>query len=109
MKRYDRAFDLASDVINENFTARKKKNSALMTNLPIKLFEMGSNQWRYYDNFTSGKQQIHYFHSNGLAAINNQAGKLVMTLPETEIPVTDDFVHDPWRPVPSLGGHASFP
>jgi len=107
VKRYDRAFDLASDVINENFTARK--NSALMTNLPVKLFEMGSNQWRYYDNFTSGKQQIHYFHSNGLAAINNQAGKLVATLPEAKTSVTDNFVHDPWRPVPSLGGHASFP
>ena len=87
----------------------KQKNSALMTNLPVKLFEMGSNQWRYYDNFTSGKQQIHYLHSNGLAAINNQAGKLVTTLPDVEIPVTDYFVHDPWRPVPSLGGHASFP
>jgi hypothetical protein len=26
VKRYDRAFELASDVINENFTARKSLN-----------------------------------------------------------------------------------
>jgi putative CocE/NonD family hydrolase len=30
--------------------------------------------------------------------------------PEQEFPhTTDILVHDPWRPVPALGGHASFP
>ena len=34
----------------------------------------------------------------------------LLEVEETELPNTiDTIVHDPWRPVPALGGHSSFP
>ncbi len=50
--------------------------------------------------------QIYFLATTGLAALREDAGKLVTRLgAEAGI---DTFVHDPWRPVPSLGGHAGY-
>ncbi len=68
---------------------------------------MGSNQWRYFDSWPVFNHKSYYFSSTGLASLRDDEGVLTENLPET---CPDDiFVHDPWRPVPSLGGHAAIP
>ena len=90
----------------------KGKSSQLLEKLPIQLFEMGSNQWRNLETLNSSQQQTFYLKSNGLANTQENAGQLVtdLLLETSENTETiDTIVHDPWRPVPSLGGHAGFP
>ncbi|MEM1252045.1 MAG: CocE/NonD family hydrolase [Cyanobacteria bacterium P01_H01_bin.21] len=80
--------------------------------LPVHLFEMGSNQWRTFKQWPSeAKTQIYSLESSGLAAMREDDGALVSSSAKNTAATTvpDVFVHDPWRPVPSLGGHASFP
>jgi putative CocE/NonD family hydrolase len=87
----------------------KGKQSQLLEKLPIQLFEMGSNQWRNLQALNSNQQQTFYLKSNGLANIQENAGQLVTDLLLDTPKIIDTIVHDPWRPVPSLGGHAGFP
>ncbi|MGK7899731.1 MAG: CocE/NonD family hydrolase [Xenococcus sp. (in: cyanobacteria)] len=109
----------------------KGKDTGLLEQDPISLFEMGSNQWRYFDKFPQNQDKIYYLVSDGLAGMRGDSGMLweyedepeetitsqdlaTDLLIETEITkeftnTTDIIVHDPWRPVPALGGHSSFP
>ena len=108
----------------------KGKDTGLLQESPICLFEMGSNRWQKCDRVSTDHEQIYYLASNGLAGIREDSGilreyqsesasrsqsspKLLATnLTEyiTEFDGnTDILVHDPWRPVPTLGGHAAFP
>ncbi|MBW4420993.1 MAG: CocE/NonD family hydrolase [Myxacorys californica WJT36-NPBG1] len=82
-------------------------DTGLLDEPPIKLFEMGSNQWRSYSEFPSDAAQAFYLSSSGLAGIDETDGSLVST-PQTLSPA-DIIVHDPWRPVPASGGHATYP
>ncbi len=74
---------------------------------PISLFEMGTNQWKYPQTWENKEEKNYYIFSQGLANIIEDDGQLIDTIPDTKI--NDIIVHDPWRPVPSLGGHASIP
>lgn len=85
----------------------KGLDAGLLDEPPISLFEMGSNQWRSFDAWPTNNFKSYYLASTGLASMREDSGTLSETLPET-CP-EDVFVHDPWRPVPSLGGHATFP
>ncbi len=107
----------------------KGKDTGMLTESPVSLFEMGSNQWRYFDDLPQDKQKIYYLASDGLANVREDRGMLweyleevsnetpeallannLLEVEETELPNTiDTIVHDPWRPVPALGGHSSFP
>ncbi len=85
----------------------KDKDTGITQDKPVRLFEMGSNQWRYYTEFPDHQKQIYYLASNGLASIREDAGELCK-VPSSK-PLLDTIVSDPWRAVPSLGGHCSFP
>jgi len=85
----------------------KGKDTRLLEEDPVSLFEMGSNQWRYFDKFPENQEKIYYLSSDGLAGMRCDRGMLWEYQKEAE--TTDILVHDPWRPVPALGGHASFP
>lgn len=74
---------------------------------PVWLFEMGNNIWQSFDDFPSSEKNVYYLTSTGLAAIREDEGYLTPE-PPSQVSI-DTFVHDPWRPVPSLGGHAGFP
>ncbi|MBR8829396.1 MAG: CocE/NonD family hydrolase [Gomphosphaeria aponina SAG 52.96 = DSM 107014] len=95
------------DILQVNWFNKYLKgiDTELLDKPPVALFEMGSNQWQYFENFPHNNQQTYYLASNGLASI--QAGELI-TQKNTEIG-EDKLVHDPWRPVPSLGGHGAIP
>jgi putative CocE/NonD family hydrolase len=77
---------------------------------PVRLFEMGSNKWRYFQKFPDNQQKYFYLKSNGLASIKEDAGKLVSKLKnKRNLKAKDTIVRDPWRSVPSLGSHAAIP
>lgn len=83
-------------------------DTGLLQEPPVCLFEMGANQWQQFSAFPSQKQIPYFLNSSGLAAMSTEAGTLTANPPSTPNP-PDVFVHDPWRPVPSLGGHAALP
>ena len=78
-----------------------------LTSSPVTLFEMGSNQWKTFDKFPINQPKSYYLFSQGLAILREDDGQLIDEASQTT--VTDIIVHDPWRPVPSLGGHAAIP
>ena len=104
----------------------KGKDTGLLKESPISLFEMGSNRWRECDRLPDHHRTF-YLTSDGLAGIREDSGMLLeyadpdaasprqLLEPELNEIVTDFnncidiIVHDPWRPVPALGGHPIFP
>jgi putative CocE/NonD family hydrolase len=82
-----------------------------ITNEPsVSLFEMGSNQWKGFDSWPNNSKTSYFLQSNGLASMREDAGKLTQSpIPNPQSPIPDTFIHDPWRPVPALGGHAVIP
>ena len=54
----------------------------------------------------SHRVRRYFLASNGLAPLRQDGGQLIDSLPDE--PQADWLVHDPWRPVPALGGHNSF-
>ncbi len=104
----------------------KGKDTGLLQESPLCLFEMGRNQWREFDSLPK-TQKIYYLASDGQASIREDSGMLweyeeardiaVRELLEIDLSETitefenntDILVHDPWRPVPALGGHSTYP
>ncbi|MEB3180330.1 MAG: CocE/NonD family hydrolase [Nostocaceae cyanobacterium] len=75
----------------------------------IYLFEMGGDRWTDFANVKELEQKTYFLSSTGLASIREDAGSLIEHL-HSQIPdAVDVIVHDPWRPVPSLGGHVAIP
>lgn len=83
-------------------------DNGLLDEPPVRLFEMGSNRWRQCDRFPSSTLQSYRLITTGLAAMDEREGKLA-ALQASAATLPDTFVHDPWRPVPALGGHTAFP
>ncbi|MBD2082987.1 CocE/NonD family hydrolase [Leptolyngbya sp. FACHB-17] len=73
---------------------------------PVQLFEMGSNTWRSFPEFPQGNRTTLHLCSTGLAGMDDRDGQLKDQVSEAAI---DVIVHDPWRPVPALGGHVAYP
>ncbi len=87
----------------------KGKDTPIMAEKSVRIFEMGSNNWCYLDEFKPTEKITFYLRSNGLASIREDDGILTKVSSLSLFTVTDTIVHDPWRPVPSLGGHNSYP
>jgi uncharacterized protein len=113
-------------------------DTGLLQEAPVCLFEMGSNFWRSFPNIPTPNQKSHLLSTTGLASIREDSGTLIpdapSPIPNTSLreaaPTTslrdatrtlstsapcpmphplDILVHDPWRPVPAVGGHAAIP
>jgi len=71
---------------------------------PVKLFVMGTNQWREEDDWplSRAKNTKYYLHSAKNAASLRGDGTLSTVPPRTE--VTDHYIFDPANPVPTIGG-----
>jgi uncharacterized protein len=85
-------------------------DNGVLAESPVRLFEMGRNEWRLFDQFPDapvGEVQTFYLQATGLTALT--AGRLSPDLPRVVVPRPDCWVHDPWRPVPAIGGHAAVP
>jgi putative CocE/NonD family hydrolase len=72
----------------------------------LDVFDLGNQQWQELHDFPN-TDQTWYLQSSGLASV--QTGKLSPKKLVNTVIEADVFVHDPWRPVPSLGGHAGSP
>ncbi|MEH1972404.1 MAG: CocE/NonD family hydrolase [Nostoc sp.] len=85
----------------------KGENTGLLDESPVCLFEMGSNLWRTFSNLPTPTDKSYFLSTSGLASIREDSGTL--TTQSSELSTHDYLVHDPWRPVPALGGHAAIP
>ncbi|ALF53319.1 S15 family X-Pro dipeptidyl-peptidase [Nostoc piscinale CENA21] len=84
----------------------KDIDTGLLRESSICLFEMGSNIWHTFPNLNTANQKSYFLSTTGLASIREDSGILIQN-PQSQIQNSVDvLVHDPWRPVPSLGGHA---
>ncbi|PZO60263.1 MAG: S15 family X-Pro dipeptidyl-peptidase [Phormidesmis priestleyi] len=83
-----------------------------LENRPVKLFEMGRNQWRQLADWPkNGLIQTYFLQSDGLANIREDSGFLSAQCSAhfLDEPRCDRLVHDPWNPAPALGGHSAIP
>ncbi|GAB4227557.1 MAG: CocE/NonD family hydrolase [Elainellaceae cyanobacterium] len=88
----------------------KGQDTGLLEDPAVCLFEMGSNQWRRFDRYPQEPPKSYVLITGGLASVDDREGGLTTTLPHLPLPaLPDTLVHDPWRPVPALGGHSAFP
>jgi putative CocE/NonD family hydrolase len=84
----------------------KDIDTGLLQESSICLFEMGSNMWRTFPSLNTANQKSYFLSTTGLASIREDSGSLSN---QKSASSQDVLVHDPWRPVPSLGGHAGIP
>ena len=75
----------------------------------VSFFEMGRNEWRQWRQWprSQGFEQVYFLQSEGLANIREDDGRLLKVRPLASR--LDMVVHDPWNPVPALGGHSAIP
>ncbi len=85
----------------------KGRDTGLLQEAPVQLFELGRNRWRKFTTWPGAAPiPVYNLHSKGLASLREAAGQLCrQPAPSGE----DVLVHDPWRPAPALGGHAAVP
>jgi uncharacterized protein len=71
---------------------------------PVKIFVMGSNQWREEDDWPLARAQNakYFLHSTKSANSLRGEGSLSTASPRSESP--DHYVYDPSNPVPTMGG-----
>jgi hypothetical protein len=87
----------------------KGEDNGLSQEAPVQLFEMGRNRWQGFEDWPTGPEKSFYLGSSGLAGMRQDDGHLDVSLLESATNGQDVLVHDPWRPVPALGGHSSIP
>lgn len=76
----------------------------------VHLFEMGGNRWRVLEAWPAETEVRQYrLQSSGLAGMREDDGELILSSAASSTGRCDVLVHDPWRPVPALGGHVSWP
>jgi uncharacterized protein len=85
----------------------KGLDTGLHAEPPVHLFEMGGVGWRGLDHWPDGPGHALYLASTGLAGLIESSGHLDEA--PGAGPAQDVIVHDPWRPVPTLGGHLGLP
>lgn len=85
---------------------RHLKDRDTDTGPTLTLFDLGAREWRGLDDWPDLSPMTLYLGGGGRAAATTVDG----TLAQDPGPSAADYlVHDPWRPVPSLGGHAGQP
>ncbi|NJK61296.1 MAG: CocE/NonD family hydrolase [Synechococcaceae cyanobacterium SM2_3_1] len=82
-------------------------DTGILQEAPVQLFEMGRNHWQCFPAWPWTTSRTYFLKGSGLAGVSESEGQLITTTPERCPP--DVFVHDPWRPVPSLGGNMAIP
>ncbi|EWY41112.1 Peptidase S15 [Skermanella stibiiresistens SB22] len=70
----------------------------------VDLFDLGTGHWRSFDALPDPEPSHLHIATTGLAAVSTEEGRLVERPSGTGV---DRIVHDPWRPVPTVGGHAA--
>jgi putative CocE/NonD family hydrolase len=84
----------------------KGRDTGLMAQAPARLFDMGDKAWREFPAWPE-KSSTLFLLGSGRASIDEGDGKLSREPPSRE--GIDFIVHDPWRPVPAVGGAFGVP
>ena len=79
----------------------KAKDTGLLTEPAVRLFDMGEDVWRAFQSWPKQSKTL-FLSASGRASIDESDGKLGSGPPSRQ--GTDFIVHDPWRPVPAVGG-----
>jgi putative CocE/NonD family hydrolase len=79
----------------------KERDTSLLSEPQVRLFDLGENTWREF-SFWPGTAAVFFLDGSGRASIDESDGKLGVKLPQRE--GMEFIVHDPWRPVPAVGG-----
>jgi len=85
------------------FDAHLKQESEKNLFPQINLWNLTKNNWEVSNPQDSPSWSLH---SKGLASISHLEGSLISNF-DTKGEGEVNIVHDPWRPVPSIGGHLS--
>lgn len=95
----------AVDFLQLNWFDRflRDRDNGVDRSAPVTLYDLRAQGWREQDSFSRHIDQRLHLHSNGRAALDTDAGVLAPQ-PATSA-ATDVLVNDPWRPVPTTGGH----
>ena len=82
----------------------KNAQNEFASGKPVKIFVMGTNQWRTEDDWPLARAAAtkYFLHSSGKANSIRGDGTLSTTLPRSETP--DQYVYDPANPAPTVGG-----
>jgi putative CocE/NonD family hydrolase len=67
---------------------------------PVRLFDMGALCWRDFSEWPSRGLAL-FVDGSGRAAVDERDGRLLTAPPASD--GCETLVHDPWRPVPSVG------
>lgn len=86
----------------------KEKNTSITDEAPVKLFVMGTNEWRDEQEWPLARTQYmpFYLHSDGGANTNSGNGRISWQPPADER--ADTYSYDPEHPVPTYGGATMF-
>lgn len=85
----------------------KEHDNGIDRQPPVRLFDTGAKAWRDHAAWPEPSRRAWHLSSSGLAAARTEDGVLAEAVPPASS--IDMLVHDPWRPVPSLGGHDGQP
>jgi hypothetical protein len=82
----------------------KGMKNSFATSKPVKIFVMGTNQWREEDDWPLVRAQAtkYFLHSEGAANSTRGAGWLSTSAPGKE--PADKYTYDPADPAPTVGG-----
>jgi hypothetical protein len=79
----------------------KGNDTGLLAEPCVRLFDMGQNVWRDFSSWPEQSATL-FLSGSGRASIAENDGTLSLEPSTRE--ATDFIVHDPWRPVPAVGG-----
>lgn len=82
----------------------KGARNEFATDKPVKIFVMGTNEWRYEETWPLERANPtnYYLHSAGRA--NSAAGDGMLTTSAAGNAAADRYIYDPADPVPTVGG-----
>jgi putative CocE/NonD family hydrolase len=82
----------------------RDEESGFDDSAPIRIFTMGTNRWRYEQEWPLARAAYidYYLHSGGRSNTLGGDGRLGLEPPSDELP--DRFTYDPEEPVPTVGG-----
>ncbi len=82
----------------------KGMKNSYATSKPVKIFVMGTNQWREEDDWPLARAQAtkYFLHSESAANSTKGAGLLSTSAPGKE--PADNYTYDPADPAPTVGG-----
>jgi putative CocE/NonD family hydrolase len=83
----------------------KNINNGMENEKPVRVFTMGSNMWRDFDDWPppDARNQKMYLHSAGKANGSDGVGSLSSIAPATN-EIADSYAYDPANPVQTRGG-----